>query len=67
MHKKAESPKDNWEEWLHESDTYYNGNERIDVIRLDMNYFSLSLYMKSNFKLKAFNINMKKLHKVDNK
>lgn len=41
--------KDNWEEWLHESDTYYNGNERIDVIRLDMNYFSLSLYMKSNF------------------
>lgn len=41
--------KDNWEEFFCESDTYNDGTQRINVIRLDMNYFSLSLYMKSNF------------------
>lgn len=41
--------KTNWEEFFRENYTYNAGNERINVIRLDMNFSSLSLYMKNNF------------------
>lgn len=43
------SLKTNWEEFFRENYTYNDGNERINVIRLDMNFSSLSLYMKNNF------------------
>ena len=41
--------KTNWEEFFRENYTYNDGNERINVIRLDMNFSSLSLYMKNDF------------------